>query len=146
MENKNLYTHIVYTSKASPSMTEESLDAILKKARDSNKRNNLTGFLIVRDGYFLQLLEGPDVDVKNCFSKITKDSRHSNLVLQAVLSSNERMMGSWDMARVSLPDVISSSESLLSLFEAGRNGTVYKAKEPILFMLKNFSKHSKKLE
>ncbi len=61
---------IVYTSKAKAPIDSAMIDDILKVARVSNARDGLTGFLIARDGYFLQLLEGNEDMVRNCYARI----------------------------------------------------------------------------
>jgi hypothetical protein len=55
---------LVYSSSARSGMTEDELKLILESAKVRNARRGVTGMLLFRDGVFLQLLEGEEVDVR----------------------------------------------------------------------------------
>ena len=71
---------LVYVSKAVQRLKQDQLEAILSKARKNNTDNEITGLLLY-DGYgtFIQVLEGPENSVESLFSKIQKDTRHTNI-------------------------------------------------------------------
>ena len=50
---------LAYVSNASRLMSSASLSMLLRQARASNKRHDITGMLLYKDGSFLQVLEGP---------------------------------------------------------------------------------------
>ena len=51
----------------------EILSAILIASRANNRKYDITGALICRSDIFLQLLEGPEQQVKNTYEAIQKD-------------------------------------------------------------------------
>jgi hypothetical protein len=51
---------------------------ILKTAVEHNAREGLTGYLVIRNEWFLQALEGEDSKVSALYSKIAKDPRHED--------------------------------------------------------------------
>lgn len=54
---------------------------ILKTAVAHNTRAGLTGFLILRNDWFMQVLEGEENRVVDLYSKIAKDPRHEECVI-----------------------------------------------------------------
>ena len=75
----------------------EILSAILVASRANNRKNDITGALICRSDIFLQLLEGPEHQVKNTFEAIQNDDRHINvhhLINQPV---EKRLFPAWAM-------------------------------------------------
>ena len=96
---------LVYTSQAIQKLDETALIEIFSTSRKNNTSDEITGFLIYREGYFLQLLEGPRQKVRQCFERIQKDRRHRSIVLQGEAYQAQRMMPSWSMGQVTLkPD------------------------------------------
>jgi len=70
---------LVYISEALEDLSYSDLENILKSARLKNQALDVTGVLIHRDGFFIQLLEGPKDHVKEVMSRIFKDNRHKNI-------------------------------------------------------------------
>ena len=96
-EAKKLFS-LMYVSKKVDNFEVKDLIQILHKARENNKRRDVTGVLIYNKGYFLQILEGDMAIVNSLFNGlILKDTRHENV---AVLSQNfitQRDFANWDM-------------------------------------------------
>ncbi|HBA65177.1 MAG TPA: blue light sensor protein, partial [Methylococcaceae bacterium] len=67
---------LVYTSVSSQEMSDDDLKALLKKAREKNKKLNITGMLLHLDPFFIQILEGEETVVLDSFNRIKEDSRH----------------------------------------------------------------------
>lgn len=95
---------LVYTSKASRSMDLESVKMISDKAEEANKRNGVTGILIYRDGFFLQLLEGDKYNVHYTFKKINDDNRHTSVKVLIDKEVNSRLFPRWNMVFRNLDD------------------------------------------
>ena len=72
--------HLAYTSTAVDLMDADDLAQILKEARERNRRRNVTGMLLYRDGTFLQVLEGKEEDVIHIYDLIKSDGRHRGLI------------------------------------------------------------------
>ena len=136
---------LVYSSKATEVVDSNYLNDILSKACTRNLEDKITGFLISRQGYFVQLLEGPEDKVRECFQRIKKDPRHTNVTILAEAYENTRITPKWSMGHVEYKEGQISATELLELFDCGRNGTIYTSKAPIELMLKKFAQDAKLL-
>lgn len=89
---------IVYISTAAANFQLRSMPKLLKDARDRNFKSALSGLLIFVDGSFMQVLEGTQENVQDCYGRITRDPRHSNL--QVIFSEpiRRRAFPGWSMA------------------------------------------------
>jgi hypothetical protein len=76
---------------------EGTLDDILVSARRHNAANNLTGALICRDDVFLQMLEGPRIEVTETFGRILRDDRHVEVSLLWCGDAPVRSFAEWSM-------------------------------------------------
>ncbi|MEM8573816.1 MAG: BLUF domain-containing protein [Pseudomonadota bacterium] len=74
-----------------------SLTGILLQARQSNKKNGITGALICRDDLFLQMLEGPPDKVTETFARIERDERHVNVTRLFYRDIDHRIFPEWSM-------------------------------------------------
>jgi hypothetical protein len=131
---------LVYTSQATKGFDDSTLMEIFAISRRNNLRDQITGFLIYREGYFLQLLEGPEAKVRECFARIQKDHRHRALVLQGEAHSSERMMPDWSMGQVTLKPGQPTSDRIIDLFELARNNQIYENSDSLMSLVKIFSK------
>ena len=73
------------------------LSGILMTARRCNERDGITGALVCRRDIYLQLLEGPEMQVRQTYDRIERDDRHVDLKLLVSTPATERMFGEWDM-------------------------------------------------
>ena len=89
---------LVYCSTGSEDLSSEDIAAILKKSRESNAQNNITGCLMYYNHEFIQILEGEEKMVQEVFSKIENDSRHSNVTLLAKGEKEKKQFSHWSMA------------------------------------------------
>jgi len=98
---KRLY-EVVYRSK---SLTNnDGKNDILNKAIKCNLLYGITGILIHNDDWFIQVLEGPCVEVTNLINLIETDTRHTDvLVLRARFIKN-RSFSNWSMHSLELND------------------------------------------
>lgn len=135
--------HLLYTSQCMSEISSPLMQGILKTARLRNEADQITGFLVARDGYFLQLLEGDEEKVRACFQRIERDMRHTEVIVHAEVRSEQRLMPAWSMAHVEWNSKMGSSESLVEIFELGRAGQVYQRIESLMAILKKFSREAK---
>jgi|LNFM01.1.fsa_nt_gb hypothetical protein len=89
---------IVYSSAARANLGEDELKTILERARVRNARRDLTGMLLFRDGVFIQLLEGSEVEVDLVFESIRRDPRHHRVTTLVDEPITQRAFESWAMA------------------------------------------------
>jgi Sensors of blue-light using FAD len=76
---------------------DPTLNQILSVAKRNNLRDGITGALICRADFYLQLLEGPRTAVTATFQKIMADDRHHDVVLIASGHVSARMFPEWNM-------------------------------------------------
>ena len=106
----NSIHRIVYVSSANGLFDKTALLDLLNKARDNNRRLNVTGMLLYKDGDFIQLLEGERGAVQALYRTIAGDPRHSGTILILEEDVPERIFSDWSMGfrDLSDPDVQST--------------------------------------
>lgn len=109
---------IIYTSYASPDLTEEALQAILVIARRNNARNGITGILLHSGDQFMQVIEGPRPAVERLHKLIAADPRHEGMRTVLAHDVNQRDFGEWHMALRELPPERFADNPALSQFFA----------------------------
>lgn len=95
-ESSKLYS-LVYTSTASRPLSKSDLEHILRKARERNLEEDVTGLLLFTDGKFMQYLEGPQRSVIKIFELIKKSRLHEQIVEVSRHSLTKREYGDWSM-------------------------------------------------
>ena len=75
----------------------EILSAILTASRANNRKRDITGALICRSDIFLQLLEGPEQQVKSTYAAIQNDDRHINIYHLLDQNVDKRLFPAWAM-------------------------------------------------
>ena len=75
----------------------EILSAILVTSRANNRKHDISGALICRSDIFLQLLEGPEQQVKNTYNAIQNDDRHVNVYHLIDRPIEKRLFPAWAM-------------------------------------------------
>ncbi|MEM8775216.1 MAG: BLUF domain-containing protein [Pseudomonadota bacterium] len=73
------------------------LAGILLDARRCNERDDITGALIVRADLYLQLLEGPEKLVEECYARIRRDDRHVDPCTLLRRTIKTRLFPGWAM-------------------------------------------------
>ena len=76
---------------------EAILNGILSDAISFNSKNDITGALICREDIYLQLLEGPEIEVNNTFRRILDDDRHLEVELLIKGHCKKRIFPNWKM-------------------------------------------------
>jgi hypothetical protein len=139
---RDLY-HIVYLSVANESMSESELDNYLVKFRDNNKKLDVTGMLLYKDGNFIQVIEGKREVIEALFEKISNDNRHSTIVAIREGPIDQRSFPNWSMGFQRIDSKKSSrikgfSQFLdedVSMLDIGGN------RSDVLDILNSFKKH-----
>ncbi len=73
------------------------LAGILLDARRCNARDGVTGLLICRADLYLQLLEGPEMQVEAAYRRIAADDRHTDLTMLSRRDITHRLFPRWAM-------------------------------------------------
>lgn len=137
--------HLVYISKAVDDLSYTDIREILDVSKKNNLKDQVSGLLILRDDYFLQLLEGPEKAVRECLGRILLDDRNYSLRLLIEAKSDERLMPEWSMAFHDGDITSRSTEDLVVLFEACVTGNADK-KHLIMPMLRKFKASAPELK
>ncbi|MBC7696312.1 MAG: BLUF domain-containing protein [Burkholderiales bacterium] len=89
---------LIYRSKADDNLKSSDILDILNISKQWNSTHNITGCLLYYNHEFLQILEGDDIAVKDLFSQIEKDRRHSNISRISENEKSNRTFKNWSMA------------------------------------------------
>ncbi|MFO1242721.1 MAG: BLUF domain-containing protein [Rickettsiales bacterium] len=93
---------IAYVSTAKLPFSEEALIQLLEKSRDNNKRFEITGMLLYKDGNFMQVIEGPKEAVTDLYRNICADPTHYNVLTLIDQVAEYRSFPDWQMGFVNL--------------------------------------------
>jgi ribosomal protein S18 acetylase RimI-like enzyme len=77
----------------------EQVRAILVKSIHNNRLAAISGFLVVGEGRFLQVLEGPAGEVEATFQRVSRDPRHGDIVVIAKGPADRRLFRDWNLAQ-----------------------------------------------
>lgn len=91
---------LVYVSRSliDPDAAEEVVGGIVAAAIDRNKARGITGGLIFTGMYFAQVLEGGHDELAELMGTISRDTRHTDIMIVADQPLVNRGFGSWNMA------------------------------------------------
>lgn len=90
--------HIVYMSRAVRPLSDQDLKFLLDQCRHDNALHNVTGVLFYSHGNIAQLIEGDPAVIEPLFEKISRDGRHSNVLLLVNKPISTRSFPQWSMA------------------------------------------------
>jgi hypothetical protein len=84
------------------------LGTLFSVARSNNKKQQITGALLICGDWFAQVLEGAEAPIRALFATIERDPRHENISVIQSGPAEGRVFSRWAMARVSVegePDI-----------------------------------------
>ncbi len=97
-----MLVRLLYASRATDTMTADSLALIMKQSKTNNAKSGITGVLCLSEGIFLQVLEGGRNVVSALYNRIANDARHRDVVLLHYQEINERCFAGWSMGEVNM--------------------------------------------
>jgi hypothetical protein len=92
-----LFFFHAYCSAATQAFTDAELLELLTHSRENNTKLGLTGMLLYKNNDFMQVLEGPEADVRKLVDRINRDPRHTRVQKLIEGYSDERQFPSWSM-------------------------------------------------
>lgn len=98
------FRRIAYTSKATINFSKRDLLDLLHDSRAYNTLDNISGVLIHKEGYFLQIIEGEKENVKDLLDRLAKDKRHKDFKIIDNRLTNNRMFSNWAMGCADFDD------------------------------------------
>lgn len=129
--------HLVYISEAAEDISYTDIREILEVSRRNNEFEEITGLLIFREGYFLQLLEGDESSVRQIFQKIREDDRNYSVRVLIEDKGDQRLFEKWSMAFFDGDISSNNTHDLINLFDTCLTGGV-KHRTMIMPMLRQF--------
>ena len=87
---------VVYVSEKT-FVSATGLRDIIASSKKNNPEEDVTGCLLSGSNSFLQLLEGPTDFIDTLYPKISKDSRHKNVITLCDEKIDQRLFLSWSM-------------------------------------------------
>lgn len=88
---------IIYISTARVAPDAATVEDILRVSRRNNRRDGLTGLLVVGGRRYLQVIEGPREATDAALARIKNDPRHFAIVELSRKRIDERAFAGWDM-------------------------------------------------
>jgi Sensors of blue-light using FAD len=103
-------THVfelIYVSRANEALLSRNARQNLRiHAQIQNARRDITGLLLYSNGVIMQVLQGDEAIVRECFARIATDNRHRDVTLLRADMIGTRTFAKWSMALI---DIESSS-------------------------------------
>jgi len=87
----------VYVSRATNLFRPESIGELLRKSRENNERLGITGMLVYRHPFFMQVLEGPEEHVRELMARIAADARHTDVTMVRHAPIRRAGFADWSM-------------------------------------------------
>lgn len=88
---------LVYVSTAAGNLSERDLDDVLGVAMEHNAGVGITGLLVYNGRNFMQALEGAPDAVLDLMMSISRDPRHSGVIVISREQITERAFPDWSM-------------------------------------------------
>jgi hypothetical protein len=96
---------LIYFSSATRELPDAELVELLAISRRNNAALGITGALLHHDRQFVQILEGPDAEVRRMFERIRQDSRHGAIGTVDSALVDERIFAGFTMGWVTAATV-----------------------------------------
>lgn len=101
-----LIYQVIYVSTATKSISDLELNQIESTAQSNNASKQVTGILLYRKGYFMQVLEGGRDTVLTLLKVITKDQRHNSIDVVRHRYLARRHFTGWHMRLATTEEVL----------------------------------------
>ena len=88
---------VLYHSRTTTSPSADQLQALLDWSRPHNAAHQITGLLLYSEGRYVQVLEGPEPDVRALFARIQLDTRHEQVIAVSQGPGPQRRFADWRM-------------------------------------------------
>jgi hypothetical protein len=94
--NDNIIQYI-YTSHATQDFSDDELSDLLRHSNANNALKDITGMLVYENRIFIQLLEGPEQQIRRLVDTISRDPRHDQFTELAEMEISRRSFPDWSM-------------------------------------------------
>ena len=122
-----------YLSQSKLDWTDEAINELLERSKRNNATRKITGAMIYANGYFMQLIEGPQIAVDELYSAIEADPRHEVLSLLHNQEIKDRHFSDWAMEYRDSDDL--GERALMTIHAAKQDS----ARFPVIHFLECFN-------
>lgn len=84
---------LIYKSITAPGVSIDVFKRIVEESSIRNRRENISGILMIHDRSIMQIFEGEKVAVRNLFDKIAADPRHQDAHVILTRTATQREFG-----------------------------------------------------
>ena len=114
---------------------EQELQKIFTACTRNTVLNEVTGVLLHEGGYFVQLLEGEKANLDDVMYRVTRDARHTDIVVVVDEPIDERQFPDWAMETfyLSNPEILQAS-TLENLRDIYLNSNKMESTKFVLFL------------
>ena len=91
---------LLYSSVAAEGLSTREVFEIIETSQRNNGRREVTGFLIHDGDRFLQLIEGPPLEVEGLLAMIERDHRNHSISVILRESGADRWFPEWGMKQL----------------------------------------------
>lgn len=137
---------LLYVSQATDSLSDEAQAGLREKAMLYSQKENVTGVLVYRKGFFMQYIEGQETELLDLFQKLRGTPRHFNVRVLSRGVLDQRLFNNWSVRWVSQDDSGPSSQSLIDLFETVLSPRGGPGSNEISAILRRFWKNSEVMD
>jgi hypothetical protein len=95
---------LIYSSQAVEQFTKRQLLDLLHDSRGFNSIDNISGVLMHKHGYFLQIIEGEHGVIDDLLVRLRRDTRHKDLKIIHDSTTEDRLFTNWAMGCVDFDD------------------------------------------
>ncbi|WP_123772419.1 BLUF domain-containing protein [Zobellia sp. OII3] len=92
-----MYT-LLYISKYRKTLTDSEIDTMVQTSGAYNASKDITGCLITYKGKCVQILEGPETEIKKLYSRVKSDPRHYEVHILSENPIDERAFPQFAMS------------------------------------------------
>ena len=91
------FRRLIYTSQAVEPFNKRKLLDLMHESRSYNAIDSITGLLMHREGFFLQVFEGEPSVIENLLNRILNDTRHTKIEVVQDCPAINRLFSNWTM-------------------------------------------------
>jgi hypothetical protein len=88
---------LIYTGQATESFNKDNLLDLLLQSRAYNSVDDITGVLMHKKVFFLQVLEGQSEAIEDLLNRLLLDARHIKLKIVLDNFTEHRLFSNWAM-------------------------------------------------
>lgn len=88
---------LIYSSVPSRVLTDKEVEDLLTVSRKENEIHNITGMLLCLPETYIQLIEGPENEIRQLYQNLIKDRRHHKVITLKEGIIEKRFFPDWSM-------------------------------------------------